>query len=156
MAPKGLFLWRRTGPVSRASSSRWDDLYPTFIWNTLSQFNQKVCYVAEKDWSSNFYNSIPPWRAGPLARVHMENFYLAKMGSRQNQYYINIDIINIISILLYQYNQYQHIYTIFPFQVFVTFCLFVWYFSLHLIWEENEAIKKILRLKNMLNICLFF
>ena len=33
---------------------------------------------------------------------------------------------------------------------------FVWYYSLHLIWEEMEATKKILRLKNMFNICLFF
>ena len=25
-----------------------DGFYPTFIWNLLSQFNQKVCYVAMK------------------------------------------------------------------------------------------------------------
>ena len=30
-------------------------------------------------------NSIPPCRAGPLAPVHMENFHLIKVGSRQNQ-----------------------------------------------------------------------
>ena len=30
-------------------------------------------------------NSIPPWRAGPLARVHMENIHLTKVGSCQNQ-----------------------------------------------------------------------
>ena len=28
--------------------------------------------------------------------------------------------------------------------------------TLHLIWEEMEAIKKILRLENKLSICLFF
>ena len=25
-----------------------DNFYPTFTWNLLSQFNQKVCYVAGK------------------------------------------------------------------------------------------------------------
>ena len=45
---KGLFIWRRPGPVRRAGSPRWDDFCPTFIWNLLSQFNQKVCYVAGK------------------------------------------------------------------------------------------------------------
>ena len=35
-------------PVRRVSSPRRDDFYPTFIWNFLSQFNQKVCYVAGK------------------------------------------------------------------------------------------------------------
>ena len=30
-------------------------------------------------------NSIPPCLAGPLARVHMENFHLAQVRSRQNQ-----------------------------------------------------------------------
>ena len=30
-------------------------------------------------------NSIPPCSSGPLARVHMENFRLTWMGSRQNQ-----------------------------------------------------------------------
>ena len=45
---KGLFIWRWIGPVRRASSPRWDDFYPMFIWSLLSQFNQKVCYVAGK------------------------------------------------------------------------------------------------------------
>ena len=27
---------------------RWDHFYPTLRWNLLSQFNQKVCYVAGK------------------------------------------------------------------------------------------------------------
>ena len=31
-----------------ATLPRRDDIYPTFIWNLLSQFNQKVCYVAGK------------------------------------------------------------------------------------------------------------
>ena len=35
------------GPVGRAGTPKWHDFYPTFIWNLLSQFNQKVCYV---DW----------------------------------------------------------------------------------------------------------
>ena len=30
------------------------------------------------------------------------------------------------------------------------------YYSLHLIWEEMESIKKILRLENTFSICLFF
>ena len=30
-------------------------------------------------------NYIPPWRAGPLARVYMEKCYLTLVGSRQNQ-----------------------------------------------------------------------
>ena len=45
---KGLFIWRWAGPVRRASAPRWDDFYRMFIWNLLSQFNQKVCYVAGK------------------------------------------------------------------------------------------------------------
>ena len=45
---KGLFIWRWAGPVRRAGWPRWDDFYPTFIWNLLSQFNQKVCFVAGK------------------------------------------------------------------------------------------------------------
>ena len=32
----------------------------------------------------------------------------------------------------------------------------MWYYSLHMIWEEMETIKKILRVENMLRICLFF
>ena len=32
----------------------------------------------------------------------------------------------------------------------------MWYHALHLLWEEMEAIKKILRLEIMLSICLFF
>ena len=32
----------------------------------------------------------------------------------------------------------------------------MWYYSLHLIWEEMEAIKKILRLENMLRIYVYF
>ena len=39
---KGLFIWMWTGPVRWTSSPRWDDFYPTFIWNLLSWFNQKV------------------------------------------------------------------------------------------------------------------
>ena len=31
-----------------AGSPSWDGFYPTFICNLLSQFNQKVCYVAGK------------------------------------------------------------------------------------------------------------
>ena len=45
---KGLFIWRWTGPVKRTGLLRWDDIYPTFTWDLLSQFNQKVCYVAGK------------------------------------------------------------------------------------------------------------
>ena len=45
---KGLFIWRWTGPVRQASSTRWDHIYPTFIWNLLPQFKQKVCYIAGK------------------------------------------------------------------------------------------------------------
>ena len=30
-------------------------------------------------------NSTPPYRVGPLARVHMGNFHLTWVGSRQNQ-----------------------------------------------------------------------
>ena len=112
---KGLFIWRWAGPVKRTGSPRWDDFYPTFTWNLLSQFNQKVCYVAEKRlfdkviftirWrKSNMQNkcsyiiwhlksktklikenTIPPCWAGPLARVHMKNFHLTYVGSRQNQ-----------------------------------------------------------------------
>ena len=41
-ASKGLFIWRLAGQVRRA------DFYPTFIWNLLSQFLQKVSYVAGK------------------------------------------------------------------------------------------------------------
>ena len=32
----------------------------------------------------------------------------------------------------------------------------MWYYFLHLIWEQMEAIKKILRQENILTICLFF
>ena len=45
---KGLFILKRAGPVRRAISPRWDDFYPTFLWNLLSLFNEKVCYVAGK------------------------------------------------------------------------------------------------------------
>ena len=41
-------MWKRAGPVRRASLPRRDDSYPMFIWNLLSQPNQKVCYVAGK------------------------------------------------------------------------------------------------------------
>ena len=37
---------RWAGPARRSGSPRWDDFYPTFIWNILFRFNQKVCYVA--------------------------------------------------------------------------------------------------------------
>ena len=36
------------GPARWAGSPRWDDFYPTFIWNLLSHFTQKACYVAGK------------------------------------------------------------------------------------------------------------
>ena len=44
----------------RAGSPGWDDFYPTFIWNLLSQFNQKVYYVAEKRLFEQvfFYNKV--------------------------------------------------------------------------------------------------
>ena len=45
---KGLFIWRWAGPVRRVGLSTWDDFYPTFIWNLLSQFNQKSVYVVGK------------------------------------------------------------------------------------------------------------
>ena len=34
--------------------------------------------------------SIPPCRAGPPAPVHMTNFYLTQVGSRQNQLRSNL------------------------------------------------------------------
>ena len=39
-----------------AGSLSWTDFYPPFIWNLLSHFKQKVCYVAGKRlfWSRNF------------------------------------------------------------------------------------------------------
>ena len=111
---KGLFIWTWAGPVRRASSPRWDDFYPKFIWNLLSQFNQKVCYVSLFDQVVFIINSgrkpscrinvlilfnwylknktkliketfIPPCRTGPPPRVHKENFHLALVGSLQNQ-----------------------------------------------------------------------
>ena len=92
----------------RASSPRWDDFYTTFIWNLISQFNQKVFYAAGKrlfdqvvftiksdvkpSCRTNAFilfnwhlknktklikeNSIPSCQAGPLARVHIQNFHL--------------------------------------------------------------------------------
>ena len=48
MPIKRLFIWKWAGPVRRAGSPRWDNFYLTFIWNLLSQFNQKVCSVAGK------------------------------------------------------------------------------------------------------------
>ena len=87
-------------PVCRASLPRWDNFYPTFIWNLLSL----LCPWKKIVWSSSFYNkqwrkaimqnkcsyiiilkhktklikenSIPPCRAGAVARVHMEKFHL--------------------------------------------------------------------------------
>ena len=44
---RGPFIWRCVGLVRRASSPRWDDFYPTFIWNLLSQF--KKCFY-NKQW----------------------------------------------------------------------------------------------------------
>ena len=35
--------------------------------------------------------SIPLWRGGPLARVHMENFHLILVGFRQNQVTFHLD-----------------------------------------------------------------
>ena len=36
-------------------------------------------------------NSIPPWLAGPLEHVHMENFHLTYVGSWQNQAKFHLD-----------------------------------------------------------------
>ena len=88
-----LFIWRWASLFRRAGSARWDDFYPTFIWNLLSQFNENVCYVAGKrSWRTNVLilfsqhpknktklikeNSISPCQAGLLARLHMENLHL--------------------------------------------------------------------------------
>ena len=38
-----------------------DDFYPTFTWNLLSQFNQKVCYVAGKRLFDQVFFTIG-WR----------------------------------------------------------------------------------------------
>ena len=40
---------RSAGPVRWVGSPRWDDFYPTFIWNFLSQLNQKFVMPLEKD-----------------------------------------------------------------------------------------------------------
>ena len=109
-------------PARWTGSCRWDDFYPTFIWNLLSQFNQDVRHFARKrlfdqvvfrinsdvrhhaEQTLLYYiiktsgkkttttktklikeNSTPTCRAGPLARVHMVNFHLTLVGSRQNQ-----------------------------------------------------------------------
>ena len=45
---RGSSYWSELGPVRRAISPRWDDFYPTFIWNLLSLFSEKVCYAAGK------------------------------------------------------------------------------------------------------------
>ena len=47
---------RWAGRARWAGSHRWDDFYPTFMWNLLSQFNQKVSSVAGKRlfWSCSF------------------------------------------------------------------------------------------------------
>ena len=47
-AIKGLFIRRWAGPVRRLVLLVEIIFYPTFIWILLSQFNQNVCYVAEK------------------------------------------------------------------------------------------------------------
>ena len=73
MECKWLFIWRWAGPVWRASSPRWDDFYPKFMWNLLSQFNQKfyvagsisvqskiLCCWKKTVSSSSFYNT--QWR----------------------------------------------------------------------------------------------
>ena len=54
-----------------AGSLSWTDFYPPFIWNLLSHFNQKVCYVAVviTQLSSGFKllsifynkNNVKPW-----------------------------------------------------------------------------------------------
>ena len=58
---KGLFIWRWAGPVKQAGSPRWDDFYPTFTWNLLSQFNQKVCYITGKRLFDQVFFTIR-WR----------------------------------------------------------------------------------------------
>ena len=59
------------GPARLAGSLSWTDFYPPFIWNLLSRFNQKVCYVAVliTQLSSGFKllsifynkNNVKPW-----------------------------------------------------------------------------------------------
>ena len=45
----GLFIWRWAGPVRRAGSPRWDDFYPTFIWNFYLSSIKKFVMSLEKD-----------------------------------------------------------------------------------------------------------
>ena len=39
----GTVHMRWAGSASWAASPGWEDFYPTFVWNLLSHFNQKVC-----------------------------------------------------------------------------------------------------------------
>ena len=39
---------RQADPVRWTRSPRWNYFYPTFIWNLVSHFNQKVSYVTGK------------------------------------------------------------------------------------------------------------
>ena len=45
-----LFIWRRAGLIRRVSSSRWDNFYPTFIWN-LSSIKKFVISLKKIVWS---------------------------------------------------------------------------------------------------------
>ena len=54
---KELFIWR----CNQAGLSGWDDTYPTLTGALLSQFNQKVCYVAGKRFFDQVFFTIR-WR----------------------------------------------------------------------------------------------
>ena len=94
---KGLFIWRRTGPVRRASSSEWDDFYPhvhmessisvqskSLLCRWKRLFDQVVFTInsdVKPSCRTNVLtlckeNSVLPCRAGPLASFHMEDFHL--------------------------------------------------------------------------------
>ena len=42
----GAVIWGELARLDGGGSPRWDDFYPTFIWNFPSHFSQNVCYVA--------------------------------------------------------------------------------------------------------------
>ena len=67
-----LFIFRWVGPVKRAGSPRWDDFYPTFTWNLLSQLNQKVCYVAGKKLFDQVVFTIR-WRKATWKHVTLQS-----------------------------------------------------------------------------------
>ena len=78
-----MFIRRQAGRVRWARSPRWDCFYRTFIWNLLSQFKQKVCYVDGKKLFDQVVFTINS-DVKPLCRTNLiilSNWYLKNKRS---------------------------------------------------------------------------